>query len=77
MAIAMRPIIARKTMIRPARSDIQPENVRPIALPQAPITRVIAESAPPAMPTLLAKGTTWLMTISPAEVPSAYAIHMR
>ncbi len=42
-----------------------------MAFPNAPTTKVIVERAAPAMPTLVAKGTIWLTTISPAEQPSA------
>ena len=52
-------------------SDIQPERMRPDALPNAPTTSVMVDNAAAAIPTLLAKGTSWLMTIRPAEQPSA------
>ena len=71
------PIITRSTLIRPSRSDIQPDSTRPAALPTAPTTSVIVESAPAVTPTLFANGTSWLITISPAEQPSAYATHIR
>ena len=57
--------------MRPRRSDIQPERMRPEALPKAPMTSVIVERAAAAIPTVFAKGTSWLMTMRPAEQPSA------
>ena len=71
------PIIRRNTLMRPRWSDIQPERMRPEALPTAPTTRPKAASVVLGMPTLLAKGTSWLMTIRPAAQPSAYATHIR
>ena len=71
MATMQMPIMVRSTLMRPSRSDIQPDRIRPEALPNAPTTSVMVESAAAAMPTLLANGTNWLITISPAEQPSA------
>ena len=71
MATIEMPIITRSTLMRPSRSAIQPERMRPEALPAAPTTSVMVESAAVAMPTLLANGTSWLITIRPAEQPSA------
>ncbi len=71
------PIIKRNTLMRPRWSDIQPERIRPEALPTAPTTRPREASMVLGMPTLLAKGTSWLMTIRPAVQPRAYAIHMK
>ena len=49
-------------------------DVRPDALPTAPTE--IANAATCALkPDSRAKGTSWLITIVPAVVPSAYAIH--
>ena len=48
-----------------------------MAFPAAPTTRPKAARVVPGMPTLLAKGTNWLMTIRPAAQPNAYATHMR
>src|SRR5512144_2387887 len=76
MATAEIPIIRRRTFKRPSASDIQPEKIRPEALPAAAMTRLMAASAAAATPTLFANGTSWLMTIRPAEAPSAYATHM-
>ena len=77
MATAEMPIMRRRTLRRPSASDIHPEKIRPEAFPAAPMTSVIAASASLGIFMLLAKGTSWLMTMRPAEVPSAYAIHMK
>ena len=45
MATAEMPIIRRRTFKRPSASDIQPERIRPEALPAAPMTSVMAASA--------------------------------
>ena len=71
MAIMEMPIITRSTLMRPSLSDIQPDRIRPEALPKAPTTMGMAVIAAAAMPTLLANGTSWLMTMRPAEQPSA------
>ena len=76
MATAEMPIMRRRTLRRPRASDIQPDRIRPEALPAAPMKSVIAARASPGIFMLLANGTSWLMTIRPANVPSAYAIHM-
>ena len=70
-------IIVRNTLMRPRRSDIHPDRILPEAFPNAPTTSVIVERAAAAMPTLLANGTNWLITINPAEHPSAYPSHIR
>ena len=70
------PIISRSTLRRPSASDIQPESTRPAALPTAPTTRLMVTSAALGRFMLLANGTSWLITISPAAHPSAYAIHI-
>ena len=49
----------------------KPDRIRPEALPIAPTTSVMVERAAAAIPTLFANGTNWLITISPAEQPSA------
>src|SRR5208282_2296317 len=77
MATMEIPIIRRSTLMRPRWSDIQPDRIRPLALPAAPTTRPKAARVVLGIPTLLAKGTSWLMTIRPAAVPHAYAIHMK
>ena len=71
MAIIEMPIISRSTLSRPSASDIQPDRMRPEALPTAPTTKPIVANAALGMPTLLANGTSWLITINPAEQPSA------
>ena len=58
MATMEMPIMARSTLMRPSLSDIQPERMRPEALPNAPTTMVIVVSAAAAMPALAAKGTS-------------------
>ena len=64
---------ARKVCSRPRWSENQPEKNLPDALPMAPI--VMANAAVFALnPADRANGTSWLMTIVPAVVPSAYAI---
>src|SRR6185503_20176579 len=63
-------------LMRPSRSDIHPERIRPEAFPTAPTTRVMVARDAAAIPTLLAKGTSWLITIKPAEHPKAYPAHM-
>ena len=64
-------IIRRSTLMRPRTSDIQPDRMRPEALPTAPTTSPMAANEVLGIPTLLAKGTNWLITIKPAEQPSA------
>ena len=71
MAMADRAIINRKTFSRPRASDIHPERIRPLAFPIAPTKRPMVAKAALETPWLLAKGTSWLMTINPAEVPKA------
>ncbi len=71
MATIEMPIIKRSTLRRPSASDSQPDRIRPPALPAAPMIRVIVCSAAVGIFMLLANGTNWLMTIRPAEVPSA------
>ncbi len=77
MATMEMPIIRRNTLMRPRWSDIQPERMRPEALPTAPTTKPYAARVVLGMPTLLAKGTNWLMTIRPAAQPNAYATHIK
>ncbi len=48
-----------------------------MAFPAAPTIRPREASVVLGMPTLLAKGTSWLITIRPAAQPSAYAIHIK
>ena len=63
-------MMARKVCRRPRWSDIQPEKNLPDALPMAPM--VMANAAVFALkPADRAKGTSWLMTMVPAVVPSA------
>ena len=38
IAIMLIPIMARRTLMRPSLSDIQPDRMRPEALPNAPTT---------------------------------------
>jgi hypothetical protein len=71
MEVAM---TARKVCRRPRWSENQPEKNLPEALPMAPIVTAKAASLR-AQPADRAKGTSWLMTMVPAVVPSAYAIH--
>src|SRR2546425_911644 len=66
IATAEIAIIKRKVLRRPRVSDSQPEKIRPEAFPIAPTRRVMVCNAVLGMPWLLAKGTSWLMTIKPA-----------
>ena len=67
-------IIVWSVRTRPSESEIQPDRIRPPALPKAPT--VIAKVATVAlMPALRANGTSWLMVIRPAVVPRQNAIH--
>ncbi len=77
MEIMEIPIINRRTLRRPSVSDIHPDRIRPEALPAAPTTNPMVAKAALEMCTLLANGTNWLITIRPADVPNAYAIHMK
>ena len=77
MATMEMPIIKRSTLMRPRWSDIQPDRMRPRRYPPRPRPSPSEARVVLGMPTLLAKGTNWLMTIRPAAQPSAYAIHIK
>src|SRR5271169_4303813 len=77
MEIAEMAIMRRSTLRRPRASDIQPDRIRPEALPAAPMTRPMTGRAAPGIPSLLANGMSWLMTMRPAAQPRQYAIHMK
>src|SRR2546427_12920953 len=76
MATAEMAIISRSTLRRPRVSDIQPDKIRPAALPTAPMRIAVVASAS-GTPWLRANGTSWLITMSPAAVSREVAIHIR
>ena len=76
MAIADSRTMTWSVRRRPIVSDIQPDKIRPLALPVALTgSASVAASAP--SPAELANGTSWLMVICPAVVPRQYATHMK
>src|SRR6476620_8087351 len=75
IAIAEMMIIRRRVWRRPMRSEIAPERMRPVALPNAAM-RSVRVAAVAGSPTLLANGTSWLIVKRPAAAPRQYPPHM-
>ena len=73
MATADTSTMTRSVVTRPSASDSHPDRILPPALPAA-VTGSASVAMAAARPALRANGTSWLMVICPAVVPSAYAI---
>ncbi len=58
-------------------SDNHPEKIRPEAFPTAPTATARLAATSTIFSCCRPKGTNWLISMSPAPVPRAYATHMK